>query len=661
MRNTDNSIRNLSLNIFKYLFQPNNKIPDTSLIFSIKKIFLTGLFVIVLSISSLIAFITYTYSEELYNEINQYIHIIEDELENQISLGSEILNRASEHISYLFENNSSNEEIEKFLASLEPRNLSKTYWSTLIITDKNLKFKASSKYSTPSNVESYNKELPTRKYIQESKNSPLKLHVGEIVIGVQTKKLSIPMGYGFEDKNKKYLGTLLTGLVIEDFIKDLSKESVLKISFAHTLPTSKSITNYSKLSLFKDIILLPKLIIHHKLVSVPEFIEISFDRPYYINKIYKLVSNITLILSIIIIFVVLTVKYFYKKIICPMTSIQNKLNQLEKFSPTYSLPSSTSNEPIEIQRIEAIIKKLINTDDELKKVKSIVKFLSHEKINEIEKYDAKGLDLFSKIKAVNNYINNKTANNENETPPQDLLKNLCYSIENFYDNFNAAEDIIAWELFNNMDELSEIIDNPEFNLTNNFSKKFLDFNNSLVKYYKEKVRFSPYLLNKDYFSRLEAISTCNIQTIIEDLLKKYSFPGKPHFECNIKGDINNLQMRKKAFEISFVYAVEAIEAYYSQNFQTPIYIEINATNEIKQNFILDIFINPNTDIKYDFVNFEQENLEFDDKTKINLYGAKIFAAFNAGVIRAGLDRITRKNMLIRIEFLSNEELDLIES
>lgn len=87
-----------------------------------------------------------------------------------------------------------------------------TSWSTFSWADENFQLSISSGLG----VLKEKKDLSVRDYIPLTKQYPEMIHLGTPVFGILSRQWSIPMGYGVVDAHRKYIGAVVTGIILEN-------------------------------------------------------------------------------------------------------------------------------------------------------------------------------------------------------------------------------------------------------------------------------------------------------------------------------------------------------------------------------------------------------------------------------------------------------------
>jgi len=139
------------------------------------------------------------------------------------SIGKQILIHSASHrnLDYNF--------IDSLLVGY--RNLSNELisWSTFSWSDKDYNLVVSSNIG----IMKEPIDMSKRDYMPLTKQYPYQVHMGKPVIGVVSKLWSIPAGYGVVDQRGKYLGSVVTGIVVDGLRNRISSSmNDINVAFA---------------------------------------------------------------------------------------------------------------------------------------------------------------------------------------------------------------------------------------------------------------------------------------------------------------------------------------------------------------------------------------------------------------------------------------------
>jgi hypothetical protein len=187
------------------------------------------------------------------------------------------------------------------------------------------------------------------------RENPYQLMMGSIIYGRYSHKLVIPLGMGFNDKQGQYSGSICTGLIIEDLIKEILNKaldntiSVVNISFSPTtelnndkiaLQNSNEVKNHgykNGIEIFFKLFSQDKIIFTHQLALYPYKLELILNKKSILLKILG-----HLILSLVYVIIIFIIYYYIKKyLLKPLSHIVDETTALAK---QYNILSEISNE-----------------------------------------------------------------------------------------------------------------------------------------------------------------------------------------------------------------------------------------------------------------------------------------------------------------------------
>ena len=119
------------------------------------------------------------------------------------------------------------EKIEELLYTFRSDNADIYDWSIFLFADEMHHVVAA---NNTKNIAQKKLSLAHRDYIQKAQLQTWRPIIGKPIYGIYSKKYSAPMGIGITDNNNQYVGTIVTGLVIEPLLQSFSA----KLHHAHT-------------------------------------------------------------------------------------------------------------------------------------------------------------------------------------------------------------------------------------------------------------------------------------------------------------------------------------------------------------------------------------------------------------------------------------------
>jgi len=311
--------------------------------------------------------------------------------------------------------------IKKLLESYKLPDHKVLEFSTFSWVNKNHKLVISSNSGFHSGE---NLDLSKRDYIPKTISEPKKIHLGNMVTGIYSKKWSIPAGYGVVDKNNNYLGAVVIGFVIDGLKNRLSETiSSKNIYFAILQLNGDIVTSNSSLD-NKDIISLLEnnknlilskdtdIIFKHHFSSKKPYGSVYFnkikDYPYVIltfydkdaesNLLFSLAQNYFLVFSLIFIIVFIAIFIVYTNLVKPIVQLSKAITELSKGNENINLPKSRCVEIDGLSKAVLMVKYSISK--ELQKVKDA----RRENLNKDAFLSSVSHDLRNPIGAIKNIV-----------------------------------------------------------------------------------------------------------------------------------------------------------------------------------------------------------------------------------------------------------------
>lgn len=269
-----------------------------------------------------------------------------------------------------------------------------------------------------------NLDLSKRDYIPKTVSIPSKIHLGEPIFGIYSKKWSIPAGYGVVDKKNKYVGSIVVGIVIEGMknkiIEILGSQN---IDFAILQSNGDFIVNSGHLeaSYLQSLILDNQNLINksdngvlfqhsigskknhgsiyfNNVENFPYIILTIYDKNFESNSLYNLLWSHVIILIITFIVISILVLFLYYSLITPILTLSNAIKELSRGNDNIKIPRSGSIEINNLSKAILMVKhSLIREFQKLKLAKE-------ENINKDIFLSAISHDLRNPISAIKSMI-----------------------------------------------------------------------------------------------------------------------------------------------------------------------------------------------------------------------------------------------------------------
>ena len=256
-------------------------------------------------------------------------------------------------------------------------------------------------------------DLSKRDYIPKTITEPFTIHLGKPVYGIFSKKYSIPAGYGVFDKKNNYLGTIVTGFVIDamqkKFDEIINSEGIgfALIDKDGSLITKSANVNFKEIQNFlsgeldkakqggKGVLHISTLFENNKDCGSIYYNNLK-DYPYVVLTIYDknlekaeinnmLLTHIMVFLALLIILVILLF-YFYKNMIGPIIKLSDITQKILDDDQNTNFKEPRNIEINHLYKAIISIREFIQNEKNLKnqlyktstKLKSLVGTIAHE-------------------------------------------------------------------------------------------------------------------------------------------------------------------------------------------------------------------------------------------------------------------------------------------
>lgn len=188
-------------------------------------------------------------------------------------------------------------------------------------------------------------DLSNRDYIPKTITNPFTIQLGKPVIGIISKKYSIPAGYGIKDKSGKYLGAIVTGFVIEGLQRKFDEiigPETINFILADKNGLIIAHSPNSNLEIVKDFFANQKQeepegmfydsklfrsnknygsTYYKKVGEYPYFIFTEYNKEIESNLLTNIVVGYAAISSSLLLIVSLLLLYFYKSFVKPVSKL----------------------------------------------------------------------------------------------------------------------------------------------------------------------------------------------------------------------------------------------------------------------------------------------------------------------------------------------------
>jgi len=249
----------------------------------------------------------------------------------------------------------SEEELKIFFNSSMTLILDRSNINTIIITDKNFNIKFLDNSLAQENLTFKNKK---RNYLEKIRNNPDQIVLGEIVEGVLSHNISIPLAIGIKNPQGGFGGSIIFSINLESLNRDLIRGSLCNLIISDN-KLSKTIKleiiqNHSKTFFLKNVLLTTDACM--PFVEFDEFskkyLHLEYNIQKYRQKFFQeLISIIILITALFITVLLLLYFYIFRPIksVSPMLEVALHPNNITDGNFFHKLAKFIINQSYQLQ------------------------------------------------------------------------------------------------------------------------------------------------------------------------------------------------------------------------------------------------------------------------------------------------------------------------